>query len=118
MRLRKEIDLKRRENQAGFRTGRSYREQIFTLRNIIEQSLEYQVLMMINYIDFKKAFDSVHRPLLWNILSIYGVPQKYINIFKALYTDSRCCVKTETGVSSVRCATRLYSINILFSNSS
>ena len=55
--------------------------------------------MMINYIDFKKAFDSIHRLTLCNILSIYGVPQKYINIFKALYTNSSCCVKTETGVT-------------------
>ena len=55
--------------------------------------------MMINYINFMKAFDSVHRPLLWNIVSIYGVPQKYINTLKALYTDSSCCVKTETGVT-------------------
>ena len=96
MRLRKEIDLKLRENQAGFKIECSCSEQIFTLSDITEQSLEYQVPMMINYIDFKKAFDSVHRPLLSNILSIYGVPQKCINIFKALYTDSSCCIKTET----------------------
>ena len=83
----------------GFRTRHSCREQIFTLCSIIKQSLEYQVPMMINYIDFKKAFNSIHKPSLWNILSVYGVPQKYINIFKALYTDSSCCVKSETGVT-------------------
>ena len=55
--------------------------------------------MIINYIDFRKAFNSIHRSSLWNILSIYGVPQKYMNIFKALYTDSSCCVKSETGVT-------------------
>ena len=99
MRLRDEIDLKLRENQAGFRTGRSCNEQIFTLRNIIEQSLEYQAPIVINYIDFKKAFDSIHRMSLWNILHKYGIPQKYINIFKALYKDSSCCIKTESGMT-------------------
>ena len=99
MRLRKEIDPKLHEKKASFRTGCSCREQIFTLRNIIEQSLEYQIPMTINYINFKKVFDSIHRPSLWNILSIYRVPLKYTNIFKALYTDSSCCVKTETGVT-------------------
>ena len=64
MRLRKDIDLKLCENQAGSRTSRSCTEQIFTLSNIIEQSLEYRVPMIINYIDFKKSFDSVQRPLL------------------------------------------------------
>ena len=73
---------------------------------------------MINYTDFKNALESVNRPSLWNILSIYGVPEKYINIFKSLCADSSCCIKTEIGVrffhNSIRCATRLYSINILF----
>ena len=32
-------------------------------------------------------------------MSIYEVPQKYINIFKALNTGSSCCAKTETGVT-------------------
>ena len=41
--LKKEIDLKLRKNQAAFRIGRSCREQIFTLRNITEQSLEHQL---------------------------------------------------------------------------
>ena len=73
IRLRKEIDLKLCENQARSRTGCSCKGHIFTLRNIIEQSLEYKVPMTINYIDFKKAFDSIHKSSLWNILSIYGV---------------------------------------------
>ena len=45
------------------------------------------------FIDFKKAFDSVHRPSLWKILKYYGIP----NIFKALYINSSCCVKTASG---------------------
>jgi len=68
-------------------------EQVFTLRNIIEQSLEHQQDLIINFIDFKKAFDSVHRPSLWKILKHYGIPDRFINIFKALYINSSCCVK-------------------------
>ena len=52
------------ENQAGFRVGRSGKAQNFKLRDITEQSVEYQVPMMINYINFKRAFDIVHRPSL------------------------------------------------------
>ena len=53
--------------------------------------------MHINYIDFKKAFDSIHGDSLWKILELYGIPFKYINIFKALYRDSSCCVRTREG---------------------
>ena len=96
-RLQKEVDALLREEQAGFRAGRSCSEQILTLRNILEQCHNWQKPLHINYIDFKKAFDSIHRDSLWKILELYGIPSKYINIFKALYRDSSCCVRTREG---------------------
>lgn len=48
-----------REEQAGFRRGRGCIDQIFTLRNIIEKSLEWNYPLFLNFIDFKKAFDSL-----------------------------------------------------------
>ncbi|PIO59352.1 hypothetical protein TELCIR_19187 [Teladorsagia circumcincta] len=96
-RLRTAIDERLREEQAEFRTGRSCREQIFTLRNIIEQCVEYCQPIFINFVDFKKAFDSVHRESLWSVLRTYGVPQPFISIFKNLYLNSSCCVRTDTG---------------------
>jgi hypothetical protein len=98
-RLRKSIDERLREEQAGFRPQRSTTDHIFTLRTIIEESTEMQLNLVINFVDFQKAFDSLHRPSLWKILSIYGIPTKYINIIKAFYADSACCVKTENGNS-------------------
>ncbi|BFY97740.1 hypothetical protein BsWGS_00780 [Bradybaena similaris] len=98
-RLKKSVDEILREEQAGFRPHRSCTDQIFTLRTIIEESAELRSPLVINFIDFQKAFDSVHRPSLWKILEIYGFPAKYINIINAFYTDSACCVKTENGNS-------------------
>ena len=82
-----------REGQAGFRKGRSCADQIFVLRNIIEQSVEWRREMVINFIDFKKAFDSLHRPTMWNILRSYGLPMKIINIIRMLYDGSTSCVR-------------------------
>src|SRR5579871_5851057 len=96
-RLKGQVDDKIREEQAGFRPKRSCIDQIFTLRTIIEESVEMQSPLIINFIDFQKAFDSLHRPTLWNILTSYGFPTKYLNIIKALYDNSRCCVRTNEG---------------------
>ena len=96
-RLQTQVDRNLREEQAGFRSERSCSEQIFTLRNIIEQTIEFQKSAIVNFIDFQKAFDSVHRPILWKILASYGIPEKYINILKALYKSSSCCIKTANG---------------------
>ena len=53
-----------REEQAGFRRGRSTTEQLFILRNIIEQCTEWNATLFINFVDFEKAFDSIHRESL------------------------------------------------------
>ena len=76
-----------RKEQAGFRKGRSCADQIFTLRQILEQSNEWNSPLYINFIDFTKAFDSVNRLALEKILSHYGIPDKIISIIKMLYTD-------------------------------
>ncbi|XP_053504574.1 probable RNA-directed DNA polymerase from transposon BS isoform X2 [Ictalurus furcatus] len=96
-RILRAVDQALRDEQAGFRSGRSCTEQIFALRNIIEQSSEYQKPLLVNFIDFKKAFDSVHRKSLWNIARLYGIPQRFIAIFQNLYQDSSCCIRTDTG---------------------
>ena len=77
------IDHRLRKEQAGFRSVRGTTEQIFILRNILEQVNEWQATLYINFVDFEKAFDSVHRNGLWMIMSQYGIPQN-INIVKAL----------------------------------
>ena len=66
-RIRDGVDTKLRKEQAGFRRGRSTVEQIFILRNIIEQVAEWQSTLYITFVDFEKAFDSVHRESLWKI---------------------------------------------------
>ena len=74
-------------------------EQIFILRNIIEQVAEWQSTLYITFADFEKAFDSVHRESLWKIMASYGIPDKLIRMVKILYEGSECAVLDE-GVES------------------
>ena len=91
-RIARAVNQNLRKEQAGFRKGRNTSEQIFVLRNIIEQSIEWNSSLYTCFIDFEKAFDSVHRPTLWNIMRNYGIPQKLIEIVKAMYHHSKCAV--------------------------
>ena len=99
-RLKQRLDEILREEQAGFRAGRSTMDQILVLRTIIEQCVEMQKTVVINFIDFRKAFDSVHRDSLWRILGLYGVPRKFIAVFKNMYMNSNCKVRMESGNSA------------------
>ena len=82
----------KRKEQAGFRKGRGTTDQIFILRNIIEQCVEWQAPLYINFIDFEKAFDSIHRETLWKIMELYGVPSKILSTIQKLYENNEICV--------------------------
>ena len=83
-RIKTALDEKLREEQAGFWAGRSCMDQIATLRIIVEQSIEWQSSLYINFIDFEKAFDSISRDVLWRLLRHYGMPDKIVTIIRAL----------------------------------
>lgn len=53
---------------------------VFTLRQILEKCTEMNCKMLVNFIDFRKAFECVHRPYAWNIMKFYGTPTKIVDI--------------------------------------
>ena len=58
-----------REEQAGFRGSKFMRtSHLFSDITFIEQSLEWNSPLYINFLDFEKAFDSVHNNTLWSIM--------------------------------------------------
>ena len=91
-RMKETIDVHLRDNQAGFRQNRSCVDQIATLRIIVEQSMEWNSPLLINFIDYEKAFDSVDRTTLWKVLRHYGIPLKLVRLIQNYYEGSRCCV--------------------------
>ncbi|XP_076441072.1 uncharacterized protein LOC143280323 [Babylonia areolata] len=58
-RIRTAVSTTLRKEKAGFRARRSCTDQIANLCTIIEQSLEWQSPLYINFVDYKKAFDMV-----------------------------------------------------------
>jgi hypothetical protein len=73
-RIQAGVDASLRNEQAGFRKGRGTVNQIFILRNILEQVNEWNATLYIYFVDFEKDFDSIHRDNLWIIMGKYGVP--------------------------------------------
>ena len=91
-RMKGKVDPLLRDQQAGFRQNRSCTDQIATLRIIVEQSLEWNSSLYINFVDYEKAFDSVDRETLWKLLRHYGVPQKLVTLIKNSYEGMTCRV--------------------------
>ena len=87
-RIRGPIDGLLRKNQAGFRTGRSCIQQIHILRRLIEEATTQKTPLFIFFIDFKKAFDSIDREMMFAILRHYGIPEKIVAAIIVLYDNS------------------------------
>ena len=79
------LDKQLGKEQAGFRKDKSCTDHIATLRIIAEQCNEWQSPPYINFVDFKKAFDSLDRVTLWKLLRYHGLPNKFVNIIRNMY---------------------------------
>ena len=84
-RIQKTVDKKLRKEQAGFRKDTSCTDHIATLRIIVEQCIEWQSSLYINFVDFETAFDSIDRTVLWKLLRHYGLPIKCVTLIKNMY---------------------------------
>ncbi|VDP56438.1 unnamed protein product [Schistosoma mattheei] len=86
------VDARLRDQQAGFRKGRSCTDRNATLRISVEQSVGWNSSLYINFIGYEKAFDNVDRTILWKLLRQYGVPEEVVNIIRNSYSGLQCKV--------------------------
>ena len=98
-RIRPAMENVLRINQNGFREGRSTTSHILCLRRILEGARDKNLSALLLFIDFKKAFDSVHRGVLMKILLAYGIPQNIVKLIEAMYKDTLARVITEDGLT-------------------
>jgi len=57
--------------------------------------MERNNILYTHFIDFEKAFDSLHRESLWKIISMCGIPEELIELVKAMYNNFDCAVLDE-----------------------
>jgi hypothetical protein len=69
------------DHQCGFWHNR-LTDQIFYIRQILEKKWEYNGMVHQLFIDFKKAYDSVRREVLYSILIEFGIPRKLVGLIQ------------------------------------
>ena len=76
------------DHQCSFRRNRSTIDHMFCIYQMLEEKWEYNEEVLQLFIDFKKAYDSVRREVLYKILIEFGIPRKLVRLFKMSLTET------------------------------
>jgi hypothetical protein len=72
---------------------------MFYICQILEKKWEYNGTVHQLFIDFKTAYDSVTREVLYNILIEFGIPRKLVGLIKMCLNETYSRVHTGKNLS-------------------
>ena len=85
------------EEQCGFRPARSTIDMLFVIRRLQEQGQQRKIPLYMCFADLQKAYDSVDRELLWNMLAQAGVPSVMIDVIRQFHDGVWSRVRMDDG---------------------
>ena len=91
------IDNILRKNQNGFRRNKSTTSQILTIRRILEGVRAKNLQATLLFVDFSKAFDSIHSGKMEQILQAYGLPKENVAVITIPYRNTKVKVHSPCG---------------------
>ena len=80
--------------QAGCRKGRGTRDQIASIRQIIEKAREFQKNIYFCFIDYAKGFNCVDQNKLWKITQEMGIQDHLTRLLRNLCAGQEAMVRT------------------------
>ena len=96
-RIEPKIDNILRKNQNGFQRNRSTTSKILTIRRILEGVRAKKLQATILFVDFTKAFDSIHRGKTEQILLANSIPKETVAEITILYWNTKVKVRSPDG---------------------
>ena len=88
------------EEQFGFRRNRSTAGMMVVVLRLQEIGRKAGVSLFMCFIDLQKAYDTVDRTLLWQVLTRIGVPPQMIAVIQQFHYRMRAYVRPDDGICS------------------
>ncbi|KAK6730562.1 hypothetical protein RB195_007180 [Necator americanus] len=98
-RISRTLDEAQPQEQAGFRQGFSCLDHIQTVSRVIEVCREYRLSLVLTFVDYEKAFDSVETNATLSALVDQGVNASYVRTLANYY--DRCTTKIQLSHRSL-----------------
>lgn len=77
------------EEQNGFRQDRRGEDNIYVIRELVEDFNRRNKCLYLAFLDIEKAYDKVNRQTLIYVLDKLGIPRKISNLVKGMYTNTK-----------------------------
>ena len=83
------------EEQCGFRSQRSTVDMMLVVRRLQKLARKKDTPLYLCFIDLIKAYDSVDRTLLWDVVARFGVPPRMLAVIRQFHDGMQACVRLE-----------------------
>jgi hypothetical protein len=94
-RVGQQLEGRLHEAQCGFRPGRGTVDAMFVVRQLVAKSREFRSPLAMAFIDLAKAYDTINRTALWQVLAYYGVDHHIISLLRDLHTGTQAAVRLD-----------------------
>ena len=74
--------------------------QLLAVRRLQELGRKTRIPLFLCFNDLQKAWDSVDRTLLWQVLARFGLPVQMIEVIRQFRDGRRACVGNDDGQCS------------------
>uniref|UniRef100_A0A0B7BSF4 Reverse transcriptase domain-containing protein n=2 Tax=Arion vulgaris TaxID=1028688 RepID=A0A0B7BSF4_9EUPU len=97
-RVRNKIRPEVKEEQCGFVERRGTNNAIYTIRTIMERSIEMKLDLYLCFIDYAKAFDKVKHGEIISMLESINIDGKDLRLIKNLYWQQTAAIRLESKI--------------------
>ena len=74
-------------------------DQVFVISQVCKKYLANGKVVFWAFMDLKKAYDTVDRHVMWQMLRVYVVGEKLLKVVQSFYKDSRARVRVGNDAS-------------------
>lgn len=101
-RLESKFELYQPREQAGFRARYGTNDHLQCLKTLIEKTIEYNRPLVLTFVDFHKAFDTVELTAIIKALNECRIDHRYTNVIKNIYNNATTTINLHSQTKKIK----------------